>query len=72
MTEVSLTVVSNDLEAEMLCGMLQANGISCSYRKVGPAANLGTFAMVGQAGPTEVLVAEGQLERARELLSADQ
>ena len=69
MAEVSLTVVSNDLEAEMLCGMLQANGISCSYRKIGPAANLGTFAMVGQAGPTEVLVGEGELERAQRLLS---
>jgi hypothetical protein len=72
MAEVPLTVVSNDLEAEMICGMLQSNGISCSYRKIGPAANLGTYGMVGQAGPTEVLVGEGELERARLLLGASQ
>ena len=72
MSEVSLTVVSNDLEAEMLCGELRANGIACSYSKTGPAANLGTFAMVGQAGPTEVFVEAAQLEQARQLLPNDQ
>jgi hypothetical protein len=72
MAEASLVVVANDLEAEMLCGMLRDNGIDCSYRKTGPAANLGTFAMVGQGGPTEVLVEEHQLEQARKLLPARQ
>ena len=52
--------------------MLRDNGIDCSYRKTGPAANLGTFAMVGQGGPTEVLVEEHQLEQARKLLPARQ
>ena len=68
MAEVSLTVVSNDLEAEMICGMLRENGIECSYRKTGSAANLGTYAIVGQGGPTEVLVEEAQLEQAQKLL----
>jgi hypothetical protein len=69
MVEVSLAVVSTDTEAEMLCGELRANGIECSYRKIGPGANLGTYAMLGQAGPTEVLVDEAQLEEARKFLS---
>jgi hypothetical protein len=69
MVEVSLAVVSTDMEAEMLCGELRANGIECSYRKIGPGANLGTYAMLGQAGPTEVLVDEAQLEEARKCLS---
>jgi hypothetical protein len=68
----TLTVVSNDLEAEMLCGMLEANGIACSYEKTGPGAQLGTYAMVGQGGPTAVLVDESQLEKARELLPPSQ
>ena len=72
MTEVSLTVVSNDLEAEMLCGELRANGIECCYRKIGPGANLGTYAMVGQGGPTEVLVDAGRLDEARKLLPDNQ
>jgi hypothetical protein len=69
MVEMSLAVVSTDMEAEMLCGELRANGIECSYRKIGPGANLGTYAMLGQAGPTEVLVDEAQLEEARKFLS---
>ena len=68
MAEASLTVVSNDLEAEMLCGELRANGSACSYRKIGPGANLGSYAMLGQGGPTEVLVDEAQLDEARKLL----
>jgi hypothetical protein len=72
MTEASLAVVSTDMEAEMLCGELRANGIECSYRKIGPGANLGTYAMLGQAGPSEVLVDESQLEEARKLLPDNQ
>ena len=68
MADVSLAVVSSDMEAEMLCGELRANGIECSYRKIGPGANLGTYAMLGQAGPTEVVVDESRLEEARKFL----
>jgi hypothetical protein len=65
--EVTLTVVSNDLEAEMLCGELRANGIACSYEKTNPAAALGMYG-VGQAGPTAVLVDEKDLVEAQKLL----
>jgi hypothetical protein len=64
---VTLTVVPNDLEAEMLCGELRANGIECSYDKTNPAAALGMYG-VGQVGPTVVLVEETQLEEARKLV----
>jgi Putative prokaryotic signal transducing protein len=68
---VTLTVVATDLEAEMLCGELRANGITCSYDKTNPAAALGMYG-VGQAGPTAVLVEEEQLEEARKLLPGNQ
>ena len=69
MDAVRLTVVSNEMEAEMLCGLLRSNGIACNHRKTDSAgaigAETGGFAM---AGPTEVLVHERDLEAARALL----
>jgi hypothetical protein len=66
---VRLTVVSDELAAEILCGRLRASGIKCAYRKTDPAAAIsaygGGFAM---AGPTEVLVDERDLEEAQKLL----
>jgi Putative prokaryotic signal transducing protein len=64
---VTLTVVANDLEAEMLCGELRRNGITCSYEKTNPAAALGAYG-VGQAGPSAVLVEQEQLDEARRFL----
>ena len=72
MALVSLTVVDNELEAEMLCGMLRANGIQCAHQNssVGAAQYGAEVAGVvfGQGSPTEVLVEEAQLEEARKLL----
>jgi hypothetical protein len=69
MEMVTLTVVPNQLEAEQLAGMLQANGIDCAFRGSNTSAGAGTFGGgVGMAGPTEVLVRESDLEAARELL----
>ncbi len=69
---VTLTVVPNELEAETLGGLLQANGIECSLRRSDLSAGAGTFGGgVGMAGPTEVLVHEDDLEAARELLPDD-
>ena len=57
------------MEAEELCGLLRVNGIPCFYRRtaMGQGAVDGSTSM---AGPTEVLVNESDLERARELLPA--
>jgi hypothetical protein len=69
MEPVRLTLVGNEMEAEILCGALRANGIECMYRKSDPAAAIsalsGGFAI---GGPTEVLVHEEDLEAARKLL----
>jgi hypothetical protein len=62
-----LTTVGSQLEAEMLCGELRANGIACEYRSTNLATGIGD-GLPGQAGPREVLTDEGDLERARELL----
>jgi sugar/nucleoside kinase (ribokinase family) len=69
MAEVTLTVVGDELEAEMLCGMLRANGVECSHRRTDPASAIAVYAVGNSiAGPTEVIVNEEDLERARRLL----
>jgi putative signal transducing protein len=69
---VTLTVVANEMEAEMLCGELRANGTVCSQRNASIGGALYgeavAGAMFGQASPTEVLVEEEQLGEARKLL----
>ena len=76
MALVMLTTVANELEAEMLCGELRANGILCSQRDASIAGALYGDAVagtvLGQASPTEVLVDEQQLEEARKLLPDNQ
>jgi Putative prokaryotic signal transducing protein len=69
MAAVTLTVVPNELEAEVICGSLRANGIACTYRKTDMAAGwtMGTIA----GGPIEVLVDESDLAAARELVQPD-
>jgi putative signal transducing protein len=63
---VVLTVVPGETEAELLCGLLRANGIECGYRDTdaidSPIEDFMT------AGPREVLVHEADLETARALL----
>jgi hypothetical protein len=63
---VRLTVVAGEFEAEEICGLLRAEEIRCFARPtdVGSITGLGG----GFGGPHEILVAEEDLERARELL----
>ena len=69
MEPVRLTVVSDEMEAEALCGMLRANGIECAYRRTDTAAVAGAYSGgFAIAGPTEVLVHERDLDAARKLL----
>lgn len=67
MRAVRLTVVRDELEAEMMCGKLRANGITSSYRKTdfGAAAWTGTLA---SGGPVEILVEKADLLAAKRLL----
>jgi hypothetical protein len=66
---VRLAVVSNELEAEILCGLLRSNGILCAHRKSDVAAGMSGYAGgLSMAGPTEVLVRAADLAAAQELL----
>jgi Putative prokaryotic signal transducing protein len=63
---VALTVVRNESEAEVVCGMLRANGIACGYEQT----NFGAGASDGfpRGGPVEIFVADGDAQAARQLL----
>jgi Putative prokaryotic signal transducing protein len=69
MNGVRLMVVRNSLEAETICGFLRTEGIACDHRQTDVGAGAGDA--VGDTGPREILVAHDDLERARELVSAD-
>jgi putative signal transducing protein len=63
---VVLTVVSGEQEADIVCGLLQSNGIDCAYRDTEAIDSpLEDFIA---AGAREILVRESDLEAARELL----
>ncbi len=66
---VSLTIVPNEAEAEMIRGLLATEGIESMQRKTDFAA--GAWAGSPTGGPHEILVYAGDLERARGLI-ADQ
>jgi hypothetical protein len=67
---VHLTVVPDEMQAEVVCGLLRQNGIACSYRKTDPAAAIGTYGGgYAIAGPTEILVEKDELEAARKILA---
>jgi hypothetical protein len=64
---VPLTVVPNEAEAEVVCGLLRANGVECEYRQT----SFGAGTMDGlRGGPQEIFVAEGDATTARALIEA--
>jgi hypothetical protein len=67
---VGLTVVRNEAEAEVVCGMLRSNGIACGYEQT----NFGAGAADGfpRGGAVEIFVGEEDAPRARQLLEPDQ
>lgn len=68
MGDVVVTVVPDEVEADMVCGMLAANGIRGWYQKTNAGAAIwaGTMATIG---PVQVLVDETDVEDARRLLA---
>jgi hypothetical protein len=65
---VVLTVVSDEPEAEIVCGLLESAGIDCAYRDTEAIDSpLEDFTA---AGPREILVREPDLATARALLAA--
>lgn len=63
---IVLTVVPGETEAEVLCGLLRANGIECGYRDTDATDSALEDFMT--SGPREILVHEADLETARALL----
>ena len=64
---VRVTTVPGEAEAEVLCGLLRANGIKCGYRAtLEEDSAFENFDSSG--GVQEILVAPEDLETARELL----
>ena len=61
-----LKVVSDEPEAELVCGLLRSAGIECAYRDTEAIDSpLEDFTA---AGPREILVHESDLEAARAVL----
>jgi hypothetical protein len=65
---VVVTVVSDEPEAEVVCGLLRSAGIDCAYRDTEAIeSSLEEFIA---AGPREILVHASDLDAARELLAS--
>ena len=64
---VRLTVVPNEGEAEILCGLLRAEGIVCTHRYTNVSSG-GADASTAFGGWREVLVLSEDVDRARELI----
>jgi putative signal transducing protein len=64
---VRVTVVSDETEAEVLCGLLRANGIKCGERPT--AEEDSAFeGFGGEGGRREILVDPADLDAAKALL----
>jgi Putative prokaryotic signal transducing protein len=63
-----LTSVANEFEAEIVVGLLEDAGIE-AFQRLGGSGVAGRF---GGGGSRDVLVADSDLERAREVLDSAQ
>ena len=67
---VRLTVVADEFAADTIIALLKTEGIDSIQRRTDLAAGMAD-ASASAFGPREVLVREGDLERARELIATD-
>jgi hypothetical protein len=63
---VRLTVVPDEGEAQVICGLLRSEGIACFSR----VSNIAAQGFLSHGGWHEVLVNEEDLSRARQLLDS--
>jgi hypothetical protein len=63
---VAVTTVSDEMEAEVVCGLLRSAGIECGHRVT--AATDSPLEGIASDGPREILVHETELETARAVL----
>jgi hypothetical protein len=68
---VVLDVVASEFEADVICGLLQSEGIDCSIQKTNLAVGMADAAASG-AGPREIVVQTEDLARAREILNSQE
>jgi hypothetical protein len=66
---VTLTVVPNETQAELISALLRTAGIESFHRQTNAGAGFGDG--MPQTGAQEVLVAAADLARARETLEAE-
>ena len=64
---VVLTTVSDEIEADVVCGMLRSAGIECGHRVT--EATDSALEGIASDGPREILVPETELEVARAVLA---
>jgi hypothetical protein len=64
---VTVATVSNEVEAEVVCGLLRANGIECAHQVT--EATDSALEEFTADGPREILVHPSDEETARELLA---
>ena len=67
MGDVVVSVVPDEADAEMVCGMLAANGVRAWFQKTNAGAAIWTGTMA-TIGPIQVLVPEEDAAKAHELL----
>jgi hypothetical protein len=63
---VVVSTVSDEIEAELVCGLLRSAGIECGYRAT--EATDSAFEGIASDGPREILVHENDLVAARAVL----
>jgi hypothetical protein len=64
---VVVTTVADEIEAEVVCGLLRSNGFECGHRVT--EATDSPLEGIASDGPREILVHESDLERARSVLA---
>jgi putative signal transducing protein len=65
--EVVVTVVADEAEADVVCGLLRSAGIECAYRETEKIDSL--LEEFTPSGPREILVRASDMDAARALLS---
>lgn len=68
--ERRIAIVGSELEAEMLCSLLQEHGVRATHRRTAAAGVDWGVVNVGMSGAREVLVLEADEAAAREVLES--
>jgi len=66
---VRVTIVPNEVAADLVCSFLRAEGIKCAHRVTNVAAG-SLDGVPGMGGAREIIVAEADFDAARAVLAA--